>query len=315
MNDTVQPVPPPALHLNRILVPVDFSDLSRFAFEYALGLARSFTADIRLLFVIEPPAYPEWGYAHLVRRDNELKRLGTEKLQTMLAGCGADQRGRVSTEIRCGDATLEITEAAGDWRADVLLMATHGDSGLLHTLLGGTAEQVVRHAPCPVWTVRKADFQADSAAPAFRLKRILLPTDFSEESRKAARYAGALAGRFDAAITLTHVVPAVLPADVNELTHLLEEDALLESARAELRRWKEREFGAERPMDTTVRGGSPFLELADEAKRIGADLTVITTHGHSGLRRFLLGSTAERIVRHAPGPVLVVREKEREFVG
>ena len=302
------------IHLNRMLVPVDLTGLSTFVFEYAIEVAREFQSEITLLFVVEPPVYPSWGYAHLVKRDHELRDIALDKLSKMIAETNVPDGVVIKTAVRCGDATLEISEAAKELNADVLLIATHGDSDLLHSFLGGTAEQVVRHAPCPVWTVRKSSFEKSEQPPGFRLKNILVPTDLSAESSKAIRYAEALASKFGSAVCLAHVVPSVLPTDVNQMAGLLEESALVDSAKTELGKWSKANLQDPGVVKQEVLSGSPYLEITEAANRLKTDLTIVTTHGQSALRHFLLGSTAERIVRHSRCPVLVVREQEREFV-
>ena len=143
----------------------------------------------------------------------------------------------------------------------------------------------------------------------FSLKRILVPVDFSDCSKKALEYAARFARQFGAELTLLHVVPrypAVPEMGPIDVETLQEGRAQLEVVRLTI--------GDLAPCDTLLRTGTPHMKIIEAAKEQSIDLIIIATHGHKGLTRVLLGSTTERVVREAPCPVLVVREKEREFL-
>ena len=166
-------------------------------------------------------------------------------------------------------------------------------------------------------TVR-ATKKAAAAAPksaALTLRSILVPVDFSTESTKALHYAISLARQYGAKITVLNVVePASFP-DFATSPLVMENDRVIASARIRLDSLCQRE--AIDPLlleKRLVRQGAPFHEITDAARSLKADLIVITTHGYTGWKHALIGSTAERVVRHAPCPVLSVREIERDFV-
>lgn len=145
-------------------------------------------------------------------------------------------------------------------------------------------------------------------------QRVLVPIDFSECSNKALQYAIAVATQFKGTITLLHVVPNVsaetrLAFDMPELQRALLQEGKEKVANAIS------QFPHEMvTIEPLVRKGVPYHEIVLAAKELQSDLIVIGTHGRTGLRHVLTGSTAERVVRHAPCPVLVVRECERDFV-
>ncbi len=162
----------------------------------------------------------------------------------------------------------------------------------------------------------QALLERDSSA-AVDLKRILVPVDFSPLSKKAVHYATRLARQFGAELNLFHVVePEIPPAfdgfmippppvSNGSSTHSAGQlKALVNSVR---------NAGVPR-VSSTVRCGLASIEIVDAAKELDVDLIVIATHGYTGWKHFAIGSTAERVVRAAPCPVLVVREKEHEFV-
>jgi universal stress protein A len=167
-----------------------------------------------------------------------------------------------------------------------------------------------------------ATTDAPSATPApvrpnvVNLRKILVPLDFSAHSRKALNYAVKLAGQFGSEVTIINIVAPViyaegmvLPAAMENLDRVSEEHA-----QAELDKIAEEVRSHNVKCDTHVLLGHPSDEIVNYAKKHETDLLLITTHGRTGLQHFLLGSTAERILRHAPCPVMVVRDQEHEFV-
>lgn len=165
-------------------------------------------------------------------------------------------------------------------------------------------------------TGRRDERRTIGAATApFRFKHVLVPVDFSDCSMKALQYTLPLAVQHDAVLTLLHVVPQT-PYATGEY------GAVDGSARTFLRtsgeqglaRLVEKEIHGTVPAVTLVCDGAPAVEIVELAKRLPADIIVISTHGRSGLKHVFLGSVTEQVVRHAPCPVLVVRENEKEFL-
>jgi nucleotide-binding universal stress UspA family protein len=158
------------------------------------------------------------------------------------------------------------------------------------------------------------DTVAAAGAP-FRIKNILVPVDFSDCSKKALQYALPLAQQRGSTLTLLHVVPTAPYATGEQgVVDYSVKTFLQTSSERELAHLVEHEVHGSVPADTTVRAGTPAIEIVELAKSLPADLIVISTHGHSGLKHVFLGSVTEQVVRHAPCPVLVVRECENEFL-
>jgi nucleotide-binding universal stress UspA family protein len=148
-----------------------------------------------------------------------------------------------------------------------------------------------------------------------KLKRILIPTDFSEPSLKAVRYAMRFAEQSGATMHLLYVIERpVLNHDFDSFPLVLPEAELTKICKEKLLSLAVTEIEELIPISVQVRVGKPFREIVDVARETNADLIVIATQGYSGIKHVLLGSTAELVVRHAPCPVLVVREHEHEFV-
>lgn len=146
--------------MNKILVPVDFSACSKTALDYAANLARRFGATLHLLHVWEPPRYiiPEVlvqvpGEASQTLADFARSEAGKE-METFLTGL-QDEEFEVKGRLESGDPTDCILRLAADEDYSLIVMATHGRTGLSHLFLGSVAEKVVRRAACPVLTIRQ----------------------------------------------------------------------------------------------------------------------------------------------------------------
>jgi universal stress protein A len=138
------------------------------------------------------------------------------------------------------------------------------------------------------------------------LRRILVPIDFSKNARQALRYAIPLAAQFDARVTLLHVVePVVYPTEMAIV--VMNQKLALNASRRHLAELGQKLVPEKLRGKMIVRGGQPYFEITEVARETKADLIVLTTHGYTGIKRVLMGGTAERIVRHAPCPVLTVR--------
>lgn len=150
------------------------------------------------------------------------------------------------------------------------------------------------------------------------VNRILWPTDFSKFSLRAVRYASGLRAAFNAELHVVHVVPPplnpdtafVLPTDV-PLTW--SQPQLVSACVTGLEKLVEEQFAGDKSIRCEALLGTPWSSVCDYAARHAIDLIVITTHGRTGIRRALIGSTTESIVRHAPCPVLTIRVDEKSL--
>ena len=159
---------------------------------------------------------------------------------------------------------------------------------------------------------------AAAAAPSpspFQLKKILVPIDFSACSRKALQYALPLARQFGAELVLLHVVPPTYySTDLSYTAPVFPEDEVRDFTAQKLAALTAAQIGDQVPGRSVVRIGQPVHEIVETARELKIDLIIVSTHGNTGLKHLLLGSVAENVVRHAPCPVLVVREHEHEFL-
>jgi len=171
--------------------------------------------------------------------------------------------------------------------------------------------------PAPGQLAREGESSPDPAAVpicgparAARLKKILVPVDFAHRTTEALDLAALLARQFGASLTVLHVITphyAVDPYGVNPPGDL--EPDLVSCAAKQLQQLVSRALPPEVPAQTLVRRGRPANEIIEAAKELDADLIVIPTHGHTGLKHVVFGSTADYVVRHAFCPVLTLRAK------
>jgi nucleotide-binding universal stress UspA family protein len=142
--------------INSILVPIDFSVHSKNALKYAVPLAKQFDASIHLVYVVEPTIYPaDLGFGQVVLPgvEEELRLKGADELQQLIT----EEIGvqvKATYAVKTGTPSQEILAEAEEERVNMIVIATHGHSGLEHVLFGSTAERIVRKARCPVLTIR-----------------------------------------------------------------------------------------------------------------------------------------------------------------
>ena len=157
--------------------------------------------------------------------------------------------------------------------------------------------------------------RAEQSTELGQIRRILVPVDFSENSRKAVTYATAFARQFGASLTFLHVVQVNYAyGELGAIDFSALEREMRSGAQKELAALANslRASGVE--VETLLREGSPVKLIAEVARELHSDLLVISTHGYTGLKHVLMGSIAEHVVRYAPCPVLVVRQQEHDFV-
>lgn len=150
----------------------------------------------------------------------------------------------------------------------------------------------------------------------YDIAKILVPIDFSNYSKNALRYAVNFAKKFDSKIFLVYVVePVIYPSDfsMGQVTFPVADLEMNEKASEELENLAKSEIGSEIKVETIIKTGKPFVEINETAREEDIDLIIIATHGHTGMEHLLFGSTAEKVVRKAPCPVLTIREPIKGF--
>jgi nucleotide-binding universal stress UspA family protein len=147
--------------VRKILFPTDFSETATYAWEHVATFAKEFDAAVLLLHVqapLHPTAEAYLPQEQWDRISQETAREATEQMEKLIREAGL-KPGQARTAIRTGVAFEQIIKAAREVGADLIVMGTHGRTGLAHALLGSVAQKVVRKAPCPVLTVRHPTFK------------------------------------------------------------------------------------------------------------------------------------------------------------
>ena len=287
--------------MQRILVPLDGSALSEAIIPVAEALVRDYEAELILVRAVRPRGSdvlePETemakeAEAYLSRKAKELQARG-------LAG--------VRWSVWYGRPEQAIADAAAKDRVDLVAMTTHGRGGLGRLLLGSVAESLVRQSPAPVLLIR--------GLPSWRpgeIRRILVALDGSEVSEAILPVVERLAGPFDFAIDLLHVVEPMPSPAMAEVSTRLEEST--ELRRADSEEYLSKVAGALEAkglrVRQAVRVGLAVDKIQEYAREEGIGLIAMTTHGRTGLGRLFFGSVAERVVRTAPVPVLLWKARE-----
>ena len=297
--------------LRRILVPIDFSPESLKTLRLAKLLATRFRAKLHLVHVVSPPVIvpPRRMMVPFAYSEKGVAASALKRLKKLVAELSLPARSSPCT-VRSGAPVDEIKQAARDINADLIAIGTRGYTGLKHAFLGSTTERVIREAPCPVLVVRDGEHQGGrSARTTLQFRKILVPVDFSACSRVGLEYALGFAPEFGAGLVLFHSVAVHSYALGDEYT-AREAPIVLglqqDFAEDEMRSLRDGLPESKLEIETRITVGSPVEQIADYVRAHEVDLIITSTHGRSGLQRMFIGSTAERIVRHASCSVLVV---------
>ncbi|GGM26155.1 universal stress protein [Haloarcula argentinensis] len=279
-----------------ILVPTDGSPGSERAFEAAATLARTHDATVHVLSVVdEHGPTDDWDYdgdspaAAFI--ESQANHVDTEDLS-------------VTAAVREGVVHDAVLDYADETDINLIVMGTHGRTGVRRFLLGSVTEKVVRLADVPVLSVK-----ADAEPGTVSFDDILLPTDGSSGAEAAIEPAGALASVTDATVHLVSVVDTrSLGVDVGSSVIVDELESVATDA-VENTSDRLSEMGVE-TVETAIAHGVPYRAILDAIEEADADLVIIGTHGRTGIDRYLLGSVAEKLVRTSPVPVMTVRASD-----
>ncbi len=302
-----------------MLVPIDFSAASLKAVERALPLVEKFGAHLHLVHVFASD-YPLASMAAIPLIVPEVEV--TKRVRRHLR----DVARRYSIELRPDDIHAvkgrpfeEICRVARDRDINLIVMSTRGNTGLKHLALGSTAERVVRHSPCPVLVLHSIDREKTAGARAKKAEgldfgKILVPIDFSDCSMRGLAYAKALAKQFGSKLVLLNSVALQYYVTSDEYARydfpLLMQQAE-KSSRNQMRDLMEMTDWEGIEVESSLQIGHAGQQICAQAIDHRSDVIVTSTHGTTGFKHLLIGSTAEYVVRHATCPVLVVPSHER----
>jgi len=293
----------------RIIIPLDGSQVAEQVLPYARFLAKALAIPVNLLQVIDLDAVallanPEQGrYIDTVLDD--LTRDGRAYLQTVAQSIAG---ASVECLVEKGKAEEVLIEHAAADKDSLMIMATHGRSGIQRWLLGSVADKVLHGTTNHVLLIRATE-QGKSAGDAV-LKTVIVPFDGSPLAEQVLPHVADLAKRLGLEIILTRAYalpPAVAPdaygTYTEELINQLEVDARAYLA-AKLGGLKEKGL---KNITTVPDFGYGAEEIIKIARQTPDNFIAMCSHGRSGIRRWVLGSVTERVVRHSGDPVLIIR--------
>lgn len=295
-----------------ILTATDFSEYSKVALDICLGVARCMKTKLYVLHIIEK--FPHY-YSHLLSsavHANMKQKLEENALERIKAMIPAELLDGVDVIpiVRFGKPFLEIIQVAKEENVDLLAIGTHGRAGMDRIILGSVAERIARKARCPVMVVRGKKYVG--------FKRIIVPIDLSDCSRIALEYAVATARAHKSKLTILHVYEkSFVEPYVNAANSEEKADEIMK----EIERVNETKYdeflktvdlnGVE--YERLLKKGIPETDIVEIAMEQQANLIVMGTHGRSGIKHILIGSTAEEVVRTVHCDIIVVKPEKFKF--
>ncbi len=296
----------------RILVATDFSEFSKAAFDICLGTSRCMKTELYILHTIEK--FPH-DYRHLLSSNihddmkQKLEKEAVDKIMAMIPDELLNSEGIVPI-VRFGKPFLEIINVAKEKNVDLLAIGTHGRGGMDRLILGSVAERIVRKADCPVMVIRSRKY--------IGFKRIGVPIDFSDCSRIALEYAVATARAHKSKLTILHVYedayiePYINAANSeNEANKIIREIELVNENKYD--EFLKTVDLSEVEYEKLLIKGIPETDIVETAMEQQANLVLMGTHGRTGIKHILIGSTAEEVVRTVHCDTIIVKPEKFSF--
>jgi nucleotide-binding universal stress UspA family protein len=303
---------------NRILTPLDGSTLAEQVLPYVKMLAKPNSVPITLLRVNVPVPPDLIAISQDISTEQvsaNIRADAEEYLEKMAAPL-REQGMSVTQQVVEGIPAACIVDEGDREPGTLIAMSTHGRSGVARWALGSVTDKVLHATDCPLLIIRSGE-EAPLETEAITLKSLIVPLDGSELAEQVLPHAVALAKSHDLNVILVRVTP--LAGDYYRYMDypLPEFDNLPEQMDAEAVEYlqsqsqKLRSQGVPKVEERLIHG-PPAIAVADFAKEAPSSLVAMTTHGRSGLERWVLGSVADRVVRHSGGPVLVIRATQQD---
>jgi nucleotide-binding universal stress UspA family protein len=285
----------------KILVPLDGSDLAELALPYARELAGAFNSEIILLYVSEPA-----DEEHLHMHQLYLKEL-TDQMKKQVK--------RLSPVVKEGKTVEEIVKYTKKNDIRLIVMASHGHSGIIPWAKEGIASKVIEATGVPLLLIKESKRRRKTKEKRHLISRILLPLDGSEAGEAAITRVKELRSRLEAEVILLEVVPKGRHLrTVGGLDYILYPESEIETFKTEAKEYLDKVYKrmqrgkkAKGELTTAIRTGEVAKEVLDYAQKKRVSLIAIASHGHSGMTKWVFGSTAQKVIEDSPIPVLVVK--------
>ena len=302
------------LRIRSVLVPLDGSPFAEQALPWAIAIARKARARLRLGLVHQlpsPPPLDQVSTRLYGRIELMLRKSQRDYLHGIAARVKAEQPVQVTTAMLQGAPAPAIRNYIGDMGVDLVVMTTHGRGGVQRAWLGSVADQLVRSLEIPLILIRPKE----GAAAVPRVEQILVPLDGSRRAEAALPPALTVASVLGARLTLVQaVLPVVIATDPPTTFPMGFDEELTALQRAEAQDYldgiAEQLTGLGVPASgAAVLGGTVVETIEAAARAPGTGMVALATHGRGGLRRLVLGSVADKLVRGGEVPVLVTRPR------
>ena len=277
----------------QIILATDFTSVSEAAARHAARIAEVSGAGLLVMYAdrfIPPIDFVEMPASYFLDQSEQLRELVEQRMaeyaDTHFPGV------RYESRVVVDAPEIAIVDQARAWDSALIVMGTHGRSGLRRVLLGSVSDAVIHQAHCPVLTVRCSD--EENGCPDFeRYGRVVCPVNWSSVAHAALERAADLAGRFDSELIVLHVVEDASDLDPDDTLERLR--AWVPAALRDRCRYRE-----------LVLGGNAAERILDFAAETSADLLVIGAQHRRFRDATVIGTTTERVTRHATIPVLTV---------
>lgn len=298
---------------NRILVPLDSSDTAEQVLPYVCMLSKGLKAPVELLRVIEPvsPELTDPTHGLYLDRVAESMRTDSEEYLNKVASSLKRDGVAAATQVHEGDPATRILDEAQKDTGDLIAMTTHGRSGVTRWVFGSVTDKVLHGTQNPMLVVRARDSSEPTSAD--QIKTLIVPLDGSQEAEQVLPHVLALAKGLELKVMLVQSLPidwimyneygAYIQGHYETAAAQLEQNAIdyLKGAAKALSR------KGVASVNTKFVHGHPATAVIDLAQDMEGSLIAMTTHGRSGVGRWVLGSVADKVVRQAGSPVLMVR--------
>ena len=292
--------------LDRILCATDLSDVSKNVVQYGIDMAKKLNAKLYICHVIDLPTISVYGEAVFdpIAHQQHFIDFAAKEIENLVGDADVDWEPIISI----GQATDEIVRHATEQNIELVVVATHGRSGIRRFLLGSVTERLIKIVPSPLLVLRMAERMQDGFRQDFPFRNILVAYDFSKDSEEAFRTGLSFAQEFQSGLHVVHVVePSAyndflksnessepLPANIYDPL----KERLLEAVPAEAANWCD--------VQAHILVGKPYAKLIEFAQQNNVDLIVLGVRGHGKVENRLVGSTTDRVIRRAFCPVLSV---------
>ena len=285
----------------RIAVPLDGSNLAELALPYAERLAGAFGSELILLLVSEPA---ESEHRHM-------QQLYIEKMADLAKSNLKGKAVTVKAVILSGESAKEIVDYAERNNISLIIMASHGRSGIMAWAIGSVGNKVLQMINMPILLVRAKTPNIEASTEKL-FSRILIPLDGSELGEAALPYVQELSNKLSTEVTLLQVVaPGKHVHTIGGLNYVPFKEQILESMKTEaiqyLEKVSQKLTGTKAITKRELRIGDAAHEIIEFADETNTSLIAMSTHGYSGVKQWIMGSIAQKILQAGSKPILFVK--------